>query len=708
MSGGPSNKKYIKCLEIREAQAVKEKNFHSKKCLTVNTLPCSEENHTRGVVQISDEVDHNLYCRIWQDFLDGKVEEDNSCQGSPCLGKSSESYSLEVDDMQELNQPIIATIDLKDGESNMLHKYDSIRFYDQSLGIIVSKQTYSSITINYGLEDKRHELTLDVSVLQGLNPTNWVQEDLLEILLMRMLLRSGRNDLTVFETVWSRKILHENYSLDTIEKGIGCKIRKTLIIFPVLVERHYITLLYKERDGIGEIMEFDSMNHIHPRDKWRSLIQSLKTFISTKKQLEGKTITFNPSVRILCPRQSNSDDCSLYTLKNCQWLIENMTEDTSPEYISKSLPIYNEIYALQDRYNFLSDITSYFQGVGIDCKDETEYPVAGLDDTLMNGDVKYFLVHWESTKAIKDVSWEPMFNLNCPLLIVKFFRDNKIQFPNDVITYVEKSIGKRIFSKNEENNFYRRCKNIMKLVGSRSADVKLETIPEAILHSTLPQPRIFIKDWNNTYELIHPKQFVISEAMYVDGNLVNCFGAVLKHIWDIEYNVPFINKNKIPETINHLTGCDLIELRLFNANKIRNINKNKRARHKKYLQRNPGHQYVPTNKIDYWRIFEVNHGCLLLECSTRSNSNYDHLLVINFPKKYIYECGYEYKTFKNLEITRKECALKILANFNVADIRRVWIIGRRIDTQDRQIHPTYGDLIIEHALAIYYLRNLSM
>jgi hypothetical protein len=198
-------------------------------------------------------------------------------------------------------------------------------------------------------------------------------------------------------------------------------------------------------------------------------------------------------------------------------------------------------------------------------------------------------------------------------------------------------------------------------------------------------------DQGITYELVHPKRFIISQEIYDQGRLVNCFGAVMKHVWNISFNTPVIEKKDICKRIEQLSGCHLVELLLFNPNKIRKINTNKRARHNKLLKKFPGHKFIPTKKIDYWRIFEVNVGCLLLECSIRSNGAYDHLLVLNFLNNYVYECGYEYQPFTKGNI-EKANALKILSKFNIADINRVWLITRRNETRGVQTKSIYGNL----------------
>ena len=97
------------------------------------------------------------------------------------------------------------------------------------------------------------------------------------------------------------------------------------------------------------VQKFDSMNYTHPIHKLVNLIQRFKTFITAKKKVTGKDIIFQPSVRILCLGQTSFDDCALCALKNCEWFINNMTNEISVQNISCSLPEYNDKDALKDR-----------------------------------------------------------------------------------------------------------------------------------------------------------------------------------------------------------------------------------------------------------------------------------------------------------------------------------------------------------------------
>ena len=168
--------------------------------------------------------------------------------------------------------------------------------------------------------------------------------------------------------------------------------------------------------------------------------------------------------------------------------------------------------------------------------------------------------------------------------------------------------------------------NIKKYIGSVSSFDDLEIIPKTLLDHPLPQPRIHINDAGVMYELVHPERFNISKATDDQGTPINCLGAALKHVFNIDYNVPTIeSQNILCETFDRLSGCQLVELPLFNRNRMRVINKNKRARHNKSFKENPEHICIQTPPIDYWRIFEVNAGCLLLKCS-----NVPRGLVITF------------------------------------------------------------------------------
>jgi hypothetical protein len=563
---------------------------------------------------------------------------------------------------------------------------------EPSLELMVSKENESSITVFYGMDGNNYSIGLEKDVLDGLNPQKWVKENLFDVLLIRMLLRSGREDITFFETVWSKKIILGKYSLDRFEYGVDSRITKGLILFPILVRHHYIVLAYKEENETGQIMEFDSMNHIHLPDERVTLIQKFKAFIVTKKKLAGKTITFRPSIRILCPRQTNFDDCSLYALKNCEWLIHNLSQDASAETISSNLPKYDSKSALKDRKTFKHETESLFRVADVDCNLQNEYLVSCLDDTKIHFGARYFLVSWKSCQESDVRTWEPMTNLYCPSLLIEYFNKKNVSIPTDVKCYLDRFVSQE--QNMNTKGCYRRC-NTKKFVGCRSSEDPLEPIPEKLLNIPLPQPQIYVMDHGIKYKLVHPKRFVVSEAIYDRGKLVNCFGAALKHVWNIDCNFPTIEKENISATLKRLSGCHLVELILFNSNKIRNINKNRRKKKNKAVNTNPDHSNktcTKLTKLDYWRIFEVKVGCLLLECSIRSNGAYDHLLVLNFANNYLYESGYEYQPFGGEGKFEKVEALKILSKFNVAGINRVWLITSRSETKGVQTQSVYGDL----------------
>ena len=235
---------------------------------------------------------------------------------------------------------------------------------------------------------------------------------------------------------------------------------------------------------------------------------------------------------------------------------------------------------------------------------------------------------------------------------------------------------------------------IKKYIGSISSFDDLETIPKSLLDQPLPQPRIHIKDANITYELVHPERFNISEGTDDQGMPINCLGAALKHVCNIDYNIPTIERNNICEIFDQLSGCHLVELRRFNRSRVRTINKNKRARHNKCVKEKPDHICIQIPTIDYWRIFEVNAGCLLLECSIRDQSPRHHLLVLNFSKNYIYESGNKYQPFEGGGKLEKDQALKILSKFKITDINSVWLIARRTEKEKVPTQSIYGDLTL--------------
>ena len=121
-------------------------------------------------------------------------------------------------------------------------------------------------------------------------------------------------------------------------------------------------------------------------------------------------------------------------------------------------------------------------------------------------------------------------------------------------------------------------------------------------------------------------------------------------------------------------------------------NRNKRRRHNRLVKQCPDHKYNPTKKIDYWRIFEVNNGCLLLQCSIHSNGGSDHLVILNFSGKYIYDNGNNFLTIPIGKPLGKLQAMNIFSNFNIAHIKRVWLIARHIKIEGVPTKSIYGNL----------------
>ena len=202
-------------------------------------------NNIAGVIEISDEKDHNIFCDVMQQFPDIRrgILETPSCNVSNDIGIENNKAEL---------------IQLTYNGSNTVINNNPKICAEQSGGLMISKKNESSMTIYYDIDGNTYSIDLVTEVLDGLTPQKWMKTNLFDVLLIRMLLCSGREDITVFETVWSKKVILGNYSLDVFEHGVRSKTRNELILFPVLVDRHYIILAYKEKDDKAVIMELDS------------------------------------------------------------------------------------------------------------------------------------------------------------------------------------------------------------------------------------------------------------------------------------------------------------------------------------------------------------------------------------------------------------------------------------------------------------------
>ena len=116
----------------------------------------------------------------------------------------------------------------------------------------------------------------------------------------------------------------EKFALHRFEYGIASRIKKAIIIFPVLVDNHYIVLAYKEGKEKAQLMVFDSVSPCPPTYQLRDLVQYFKTFIATKKKLIGKRRHSKGNDHGRCFRE-HFVDCPSDTLKALSSQYEALT-----------------------------------------------------------------------------------------------------------------------------------------------------------------------------------------------------------------------------------------------------------------------------------------------------------------------------------------------------------------------------------------------
>ena len=217
----------------------------------------------------------------------------------------------------------------------------------------------------------------------------------------------------------------------------------------------------------------------------------------------------------------------------------------------------------------------------------------------------------------------------------------------------------------------------------------LETSPKKLLKSLSLQPSIIINDRGEACELVRPKRFVISEEIDYTGIVTYYFAAALTHVCDIEYNTELIYSKDICEMFDRLSGCQLVELKDFNKNKIYKIEKWRR----KSIKIQNVRKSTSLGEIEYSSIFEVNTGCLLLELSVHSNGGgFPHRLVLILASNYLHESGFKYLPFERGGKLDKGTATKIFAKFNIDDINRFWRITRRTQADGIQKQSIDGEL----------------
>jgi hypothetical protein len=142
------------------------------------------------------------------------------------------------------------------------------------------------------------------------------------------------------------------------------------------------------------------------------------------------------------------------------------------------------------------------------------------------------------------------------------------------------------------------------------------------------------------------------------------------------------------KTIEQFSGYKLLELYYFNSSKVRQINKNRRKQHSKQMIKNKTHVLETIALLQYYKVFLIKKGFLVLECSTKNGSGSSHILALNFAANYVYESGDQFLRLIPEAEYNKEYCLTMLAKFNVTTVKRVFQV-----VQNDKIQSTIGNSV---------------
>ena len=253
----------------------------------------------------------------------------------------------------------------------------------------------------------------------------------------------------------------------------------------------------------------------------------------------------------------------------------------------------------------------------------------------MGGKYHYF-VQWKADnregKNSIQCSWEPLENLCCPQKLKDYYNRKKLQIPKEVTTFL-KTLQHDFITGHDSSpsKIYKGYKNTT-LVGSNEWRLDLEGIPDNFLTKQLPgHPIFFTDERSNVYKSYTPSTFHVTTPVIQNGKVVNCIGNLITHLTGKPITRKYVADSEMVKTIEQFSGYKLIELYHFNSSKVRQINKNRRKRHNKQILKNKSHALV--SQLEYWKIFQIKVGFLVLECATKNGFGSSHILAVNFEAK---------------------------------------------------------------------------
>ena len=127
------NKRDRRYLELLVVETVNVNNeLEVPHHVSVNPISLPKKSTATAVVEMSEDVDQNIYCKILQQFLDVSEGATNSPKGTTYQIKIRNNGSIDCNEIPAFNQRITGIVDLRNDESKIPNTHSSILFADQS------------------------------------------------------------------------------------------------------------------------------------------------------------------------------------------------------------------------------------------------------------------------------------------------------------------------------------------------------------------------------------------------------------------------------------------------------------------------------------------------------------------------------------------------------------------------------------------------
>ena len=158
MSLEPPNKKFRKSPETLEVEGICVKNkpdIEYGDMETYNSCIPWKHGSITGVVGISDEIEHNLYCELMQQFVEIQSIKNKTSSYSFSAGVSSRNCRTQINNGIVKRHTVPELIELTDDDSN-IYKINNPKFCVEPFPeLITSKESESSITVFYDMNENK-------------------------------------------------------------------------------------------------------------------------------------------------------------------------------------------------------------------------------------------------------------------------------------------------------------------------------------------------------------------------------------------------------------------------------------------------------------------------------------------------------------------------------------------------------------------------